>query len=418
MSGLFRKEAVEHQKDKLLGDVLLFQPLSIKIISGVIISITLMILVLLFAGTYAKKETVKGYLVIDKGVAKVYAPQMGTISNVEVKEGDYVTQGQKLFTIHTEHNLENGKDVDSLLLAEYQKNIVDFQKRIETEQTLTKSEMVRLNAQLINLKQEQEQITGTVAIQAEKLAMAKDRVKTAEKLLKSGNLSDADHKKIYDDFLSTQQNYQELMRTKGNVESSLLKAKTELEQLPLQSRSRIAELEKAISDVKQRQLEVQGRGVFEVRSPVSGRVDALTAKPGQWQGNMQQSQQLMAIIPKDSQLEAEMFVPTRAIGFVNPGQTVKVRYDAFPYQRYGVYKGKIKTVSQHILHPNELGVPIEINEPVYRVVVTLDKQSIEAYGKEVPLRVGLLFEADIILENQSLIRWILDPLYSLRGRIA
>ena len=116
-------------------------------------------------------------------------------------------------------------------------------------------------------------------------------------------------------------------------------------------------------------------------------------------------------------MQAQLWVPTRAMGFIKPGQTVRIRYAAFPYQRYGVYGGKVHSISQHILNPNELDIPLEIREPVYKVVVNLDEQAIQAYGKQMPLQAGMVIEADIILDKQSLIRWILDPIYTLKGKV-
>ena len=124
----------------------------------------------------------------------------------------------------------------------------------------------------------------------------------------------------------------------------------------------------------------------------------------------------MAIIPNNAKLQVELFVPTRAVGFLEIDQKVRVRFDAFPYQRYGIFAGKVKSISKHVLLPQELNVPLELNEAVYRVVVELDQQDIIAYGKHFPLQAGMTLEADIILDRQSLFEWILDPLFSLKGR--
>jgi membrane fusion protein len=47
------------------------------------------------------------------------------------------------------------------------------------------------------------------------------------------------------------------------------------------------------------------------------------------------------IVPNDSVLQAELFVPTRAIGLVQPGHEVRILYEAFPYQQFGTYSGKV-----------------------------------------------------------------------------
>jgi membrane fusion protein len=42
----------------------------------------------------------------------------------------------------------------------------------------------------------------------------------------------------------------------------------------------------------------------------------------------------------------------------------------------------------------------------------------QAFGKAFNLKSGMLFEADIMLEQRTLIEWLLEPIYSLRGRVS
>jgi membrane fusion protein len=119
-------------------------------------------------------------------------------------------------------------------------------------------------------------------------------------------------------------------------------------------------------------------------------------------------------MPPNSTLKAELYVPTRAVGFVRAGQPVRVLYDAFPYQSFGTYGGRIETVSQTILTASDVSGPISLSEPAYRVTARLDRPDVDAYGRRVPLQPGMLLKADIILEKRSLLKWLLDPLLSAR----
>ncbi|HRE33153.1 MAG TPA: HlyD family efflux transporter periplasmic adaptor subunit, partial [Candidatus Berkiella sp.] len=210
--------------------------------------------------------------------------------------------------------------------------------------------------------------------------------------------------------------YQELLRAKSSRQSALSQTQSELEQLPIKSESRINEIENTISEIKQRHAEVAGRRALEIRSPIAGTVTALQAREGQWQAT---NTPLLAIMPKDALLQVELFVPSRAIGFIAKDQRVKVRFDAFPYQRFGIYEGHVAVISQHVLLPSELPAPlVELKEPVYRLTVNLSQQHVNAYGKAFALQAGMSLEADIILENQTLFQWVLDPLTSLKGRFS
>ncbi len=415
-SSLFRKEALEHRKDRLFGDVILLQPLSMTALVGVVVFVCLMILAILFWGSYARKETVQGYLVPDKGIVKTYAPQVGTIAKVHVREGDEVKEGDALITMISERGMQGGSDIDTLLLKELSATEAHQLERIKAEKSLHTSEIFRLNTQIEGLQKELGQIEQSLRAQEDRLQIMQTRVNGAKKLLDSKNLSQNDYQKIYEESLVQKQQYQELQRAKSSRQNALSQTKSELEQLPIKTESRVNEIQNAISELKQRHAEVAGRRALEIRSPVSGTVTALQARDGQWQAT---NTPLLAVMPKDAQLQVELFVPSRAIGFIAKDQRVKVRFAAFPYQRFGIYEGKIAIISKHVLLPSELPTPlVELKEPVYRLTVNLDQQYVNAYGKAFPLQAGMSLEADIILENQTLFQWILDPLTSLKGRMS
>jgi membrane fusion protein len=113
-------------------------------------------------------------------------------------------------------------------------------------------------------------------------------------------------------------------------------------------------------------------------------------------------------------LQAELLVPTRAIGFVQPGQEVKILYDAFPYQHFGTYGGRVIKVAQTILTSSDISAPVELREPVYKVIVALDQVDIDVHSRRIPLQADMRLSAQIILNHRSLIKWFLDPLASVR----
>jgi len=148
-----------------------------------------------------------------------------------------------------------------------------------------------------------------------------------------------------------------------------------------------------------------------VRAPSSGRVSTVQATVGQ---NVDPQRLQLEIIPEEAFLQAELFVPARAIGFVQPGQAVRILYEAFPYQHFGSYGGRVSKVSQTILTGTDARGPIALKEPAYRVVVALDRPDVDAGGKKIALQPDMLLRADIILEKRSLMSWLITPLTSVR----
>ena len=121
----------------------------------------------------------------------------------------------------------------------------------------------------------------------------------------------------------------------------------------------------------------------------------------------------MTIVPNNPKLHAELAVPSSAIGFVRPGQTVHIAIDAFPYQRFGTISGRVRNVSLSTIN---MTAPDGKFAAVYPATVILDRTTIEAYGVRQPLVSGMTLTARIVTEKQSLWRWLFEPLFAVRKR--
>ncbi len=196
--------------------------------------------------------------------------------------------------------------------------------------------------------------------------------------------------------------------------ADLQTTKLQLKQLPTKRDIRLQELQSQQLALEDRLTTISSERGYDINSPIEGKVSTIIAKRGQ---KIDLSTPLLTILPKDSALQAELFLPSRSIGFTEIGQTVLMRYEAFPYQRYGLASGKIAEISKSVINPLEVRLAVGVKEPVYRVKVKLDKQSIQANGKTIFLQSGMQLSADILLEKRSLFEWLLEPIYSLRGRL-
>jgi membrane fusion protein len=132
----------------------------------------------------------------------------------------------------------------------------------------------------------------------------------------------------------------------------------------------------------------------------------------------------MSLVPAGSKLEAHLFSPSRSIGFLKPGQRVLLRYEAYPYQKFGNYEGVLTSISRSSMSPSELPAQVAgltrltgtSTEPVYRLNVGLKSQTVNVYGKPVALQPGMLLAADVMIEKRRLGEWILDPVLRAAGR--
>jgi membrane fusion protein len=119
---------------------------------------------------------------------------------------------------------------------------------------------------------------------------------------------------------------------------------------------------------------------------------------------------LASVLPAQARLQAHLFAPSSAIGFVREHQAVLLRYHAYPYQKFGHQRGEVIDVSRAPVAGSDA-------EPVYRVTVALERQDITAYGETMPLTPGMRLDADVLLDRRRLIEWIFEPVLGLTGRV-
>ena len=131
---------------------------------------------------------------------------------------------------------------------------------------------------------------------------------------------------------------------------------------------------------------------------------------------MQPGRALAVIVPQGKPLQAELWAPSRAAGFITQGDRVRLMYDAFPYQKFGVGHGRVSSVSGAPVDPQDLAVPIESREALYRIVVNLDEDSVAGYGKRWPLTPGMRLSADLVLDERNLWEWLLEPVIAANRR--
>ena len=161
--------------------------------------------------------------------------------------------------------------------------------------------------------------------------------------------------------------------------------------------------------------ENDARRAVVVAAPQPGTITGAVLQIGQ---RIDGGQPLGSIVPMDSVLIAELYAPSRAVGFVAPGAEVRLRYEAFPYQKFGHARGVVATISQTTLAAAAAPASsLSRGEPLYRIVVTLQSQTVSAYGEPRPLLPGMAVEADVLLETRRLYEWVLEPLYAMAARL-
>jgi membrane fusion protein len=408
---LFRQEAVDHQRHRLLGDVLVYQPATQRALGWFFVAVAAAIASYLFWGEYARKETVHGLLVPDRGLVQVFARNAGTITELNVKENEIVAEGQALLTVLVEQSTQNGGFADTATLEVIARRKREIETQIRLAAENAEFDEKNLRAQINGLEDEIKFLEQQHEIQTKLTDLSEDELKAGESLRRSGVLTEVDYRHRTETFLGNGQRAADLARQLASRRTDLAQARIKLEQLPVSTDDRLATLRASLLDLDQSASEIEGRRAYVARAPIAGRVTALQATLG---ASVNSRLPLIAIVPAEGKLQAEIYIPSRAIGFVKPGQEVRLLYEAFPYQRFGAYPGQVVTVSKAILAPTEIPAVITAKEPVYRAVVALESQTMEVEGQTIPLQAGGQLTANIILDRRTLIEWILSPLAEVK----
>ena len=343
----------------------------------------------------------------------------GTITSVVVAEGESVKAGQRLGELTID---KSGKDDPSKIEA----------VRVELVQQRSSLEAEREQI-VTNGRQQVEQVGRRVASLEQQLQAQGIEVSTQRERVKSSNeiadlwknmqskefVSPIFLQQKQDDARDQAVKLQGMLRLRETLKGELASAQADVAVTQNRTRQQIEQNSQGVSRINQQLAELEerrGREVSRVMA-ITAPIDGIVTNISPARGQTVAADAAFATILPDNKLHAELLVPTRAIGFVHPGQAVTLRYEAFPYERFGQFHGEVENVGKTIWTSGDAVGPLAVKEPVYRIVVAIDQQSIAAGGDSFPLRAGMVASADLLMEKRTLLEWLFQPVIQLRERM-
>ncbi len=408
MSGLFRKAAIEEQGQRLSGSVCLTQPLSIKLSVAALLLVVISITGFLSSAHYTRKETVSGYLHPNKGMLRIQANRNARVQHLHVGLANTVEKGEVLAT------LVSAESLNSKIIKELATQITLLESEAGQHERLLANELQHTRQNLKNLASTRANKSRQLLLQEEKRVLLAAQYDQYTKLHERGFMSRLELQQKQHQLLSLKQDMAALENQLLGTQNEQIALEFRRNNLPEQMQLKRHQLENRRSELNRLLNQAQSASRHELLAPMAGQITAVEVVEGA-RVNVQQT--LFRILPADSELVAELLLPTRSAGFVVTGQTARLRFDAFPHQRFGALPGEIFSINTAVLSPRDARLPVAIQEPVYRLQARLNTQNMQAYGSRFALKSGMLLQADIVLETRTLIDWILDPIYSLRGRL-
>ncbi len=414
MENLFRQEVIANRSQGLTGEVSLVYPPAFKWLTILILTVVSVTFIFLIQGNYTRKENVVGVLQPNTGIMKLNAPQNGIIVELLVDEGETVKKNQPLLRIMSEKHGVEGFELNQALINQYQFQINSLNQQLLDLDSKHKLEAIALESEQNSLTKRINEIKNQDDTFDKRIRMNEKIVQRVESLAGTGFVSELELMRQNDTLLALRQQKSVMKSERLTISNQLHQIKNQISQQPITHEAERSLLLTQISTLKGELSTLKQQRLGEVRSPVEGTVTGLLAKIGQ---SINQQQILLSLLPKDSFMQAVIYIPTSAFGFIEKGQLTQLRYHAFPYQRFGTYQGYITQISANVILPTETDIPGLITVPSYRVVVSLAAQNVMAYGREHPLRSGMKLDADIVIEQRSLLSWLFDPVLSIKGRI-
>jgi membrane fusion protein len=284
---------------------------------------------------------------------------------------------------------------------------------------LTQAQAAAIDQRLADMRRERGQRLSEALLHEQRLTLAGDALARLESLRRDNFISAAQLQAKHEELLGLQAQLQALEREAAAHERAIAALEAERRELPLRAQAQQGEIQRERAELAQLAAESEAKRRLVVQAPADGVVSAVLAQPGQ---TVTPTAALASLVPADSQLQAHLYAPSSAVGFVRPDQTVLLRYQAYAYQKFGHQRGRVLQVSRTPLSAADQSAlagaqPQAALEPLYRITVALDKQQVSAYGQDISLVPGMQLDADVLLDRRRLIEWIFEPLLGLGGRV-
>ncbi len=410
---LFRPEAVDAQRQQWLGAVQLVRPLALSWLAGGAVCTAVAVGAFLSFAEYTRKATVVGVLAPDLGLMRLMPAVAGTVAERRVAEGQAVQPGDVLFVVTVDRPWL-GADAQALVRRSLDERRRSLGEAARVQQQLSSTRLLALDRRLGAMRAELEQLDAEAALQQQRLTLAQQALTRLQALQADQFISAAQVQAKSEEVLGLRGAASALARQR----EALLRDRAEIEgerlTLPLVTGNAVGGLERELSQANRDAVEQDAEQRLVVRAPQAGTVSTVLAEPGQ---SVSPASALATVVPAGATLQAQLYAPSSAIGFVQAGQTVRLRYEAFPYQKFGQQMGHVTQVSRAPLTTGELAalaLPAvgAGGEPLFRITVALD-----ALPAGMQLAAGMRMQADVLLERRRLVEWLFEPLLGLRHRL-
>ena len=411
---LFRDEALERFRATAWQPPLLSRPVSAWALTALALIATAAFIAFAATFEFARKEQVRGYLTPTDGWSRVTAKSFGVVRRRLANPRDDVRVGDVLLEISPGDGVRQAVTVQDQMLEEIQGRRTALDERVHLVAREYEQETALLERAAEADRRELERLEEEIELARVRARIARQRYLDGVRLADSGALAPVDTIRLEDDMQSRLLVLSERRRTADRLRASLAAHAARVAQLEIDRDLKAATIREQDHALAMEESRIRGEGTHRLLASRDGMVVSVRVDAGD---GVQPGQALLDIVPRGSVLQGRLFVPSTAMGFVEPGQEVRIYLDAFPYERHGAQSGRVSSVSATALTQGESPVGHTRAGAHYRVDVefpdgfTLSPLQLQA------LRPGMTVTADLVRDYGTLLDWIMEPLQGTARRL-
>ncbi|ENZ0348892.1 HlyD family secretion protein [Morganella morganii] len=416
---MFRQEALDNRKMKWRGKALLLPGIPLWIIMAACSVFLIVFLIFIIFGSYTRQVNATGEITTFPRAVTIYANAQGFVTKQYVREGQHIKKGDPVYIIDVSKTTSSGVVSDNqrreiegqLLRVDSMITRLEDNKR-DTLDALEKQKSLYIDAY--------KRSAGIVKRAEEGISIMKNNMENYRSYQKQGLIN---KDQLLNQVVTYYSQQNSLLGLSGQNEQNALQITSLESQILTQAAefdNRIYQMELQRYELQKEMVNTDVGGEIIVRALTDGRVDSLGVTVGQM---VNPGDTLLQILPENiSQYWLVLWVPNDALPYLNIGDAVNIRYEAFPAEKFGQFAATIQMISKTPASPQEMmtyaGAPkvsqMPQSIPYYKVIVRPEKQMIAYDGRELSLQNGMKANTSLFLEKRKIYQWMVSPFYDMK----
>jgi membrane fusion protein len=356
--------------------------------------------------------TARFVLVPVHGTDPVRAFKDGIVTEIRTEEARSVRAGEPLFVLSSPPVGDRAAEWQGLRaqLEGADRRSANVRSRFENEKKAREDEVAQAKEHLKSLDR-------TIAMNTEELAIAGELAQRQKKTFEEGVSSWTDMARLRLEINRLEVEAEAAKSERENTRRSIEKLEHEAHGKQAEfkevERSFGEDLEKTRIRTEMLAGELAQTGnVLTATAPCTGSVVRLAIRSPRTA--VREGDLLAEVVCAGESLQAELTLPQEGLALVRPGQTVKLLYEAFPYQRYGVRSATIRWVSP----AGGGGTEGKSEDSSFRALADLKERDVLVSGTRRSVAPGMGGRARVLVGRRSLLSYAFEPLRQLRESLS